>query len=194
MEVCLYILDLNRRLSGRPEHNLAALTSQLLATRWGDTLEDGAERVQADIRTLLASIQEHLAQSLDGEATDLYDDLSDKEKRRLAENLLDAGGDPARFAAMRESGEYVFYLDFEHIAALFAQDPQVFLDGRVWSSAYGHLEDLPSEMHDAARQRTVAAIANYLQDLALFERYRNPALPVVRRARASCDLLRSELA
>lgn len=194
-EVALFIYDSNRRLSGHSAtHSLTAIQSQLLLKNWGEQLSDGAEKVRADATSLLSAIRDRLPDLLGAAAPELFDDLTEDQQRSLVNNVLNAGEDISRLAQLKESGDYLRYISDDTVVSVVRSMPEKFFDGKFWSDSYATIEGLPDEIIEDARRLTKGSYLNCLEDLVAFLGRQQPEAVLVRRTRASVDLLTTKLA
>lgn len=196
-EVSLVLYDSNRRLSGQQYeglHTLTTLAWQILYTRWRTTLEDSPDRVRSDIESFFSTIRERLPDILKEFSEDVYDDMNDKDKKLMVDNLLGRGLDLMKLSEMRTTGQYLNFVDESTIVDIFKRHASTFFDGRFWNVAWTKMGDLPGLIVEDVQNRTKSLYVNCLEDLADFLKLRQPDPIVVQRARASLILLQQKIA
>jgi hypothetical protein len=195
-EVAQYVYVLNQRLVERyPSfHTLSNISWQVIQQRWADTLEDSPDRVSDDIRSLFALIRERLPRLVEGQAEDVFDELTEPQKKALLDNMLGEGVDPAKLGSMKPSGEFLWYVDEATVVDIFRRYPALFFDGGVWSNAYRAIPELEDHLVEDVQGRVRATFLNCLEDCAAFLRYRVPEGIITYRARASIEYLTQKLA
>lgn len=196
-EVALYIYDLNRSLSGQQylgQHTLSNIEWDILSKRWTNELEDSVERVQTEIQVLFNNLRDALPNILNEGAGDYFDYLEDDQKKRLLANMLDQGIDIADFEKMKNSGQYLRYVDPQTVVSIFRKVPGNFFDNVFWKEAYNTFTGLPDIFIQEAQQRLQAIYSDCLEDIARFLNYNDPDQIVVQRARASLEYLLQRIA
>jgi len=195
-EVAQYLYVLNQRLVERyPSfHSLSNISWQVIQQRWAETLEDSPDRVSEDIRSLFELIREKLPRLVEGRAEDLFDELTEVQKRALLENMLGEGVDPAKLGDMRPTGEFLWYIDELTAVDMFRRYPAIFFDGAIWSNAYESLPELEDALVVDVQAHVRSIFLNCLEDCAAFLRYRVPEGIITHRARASVEFLTQKLA
>jgi hypothetical protein len=195
-EIAQFLYDANRRLVERypAVHTLSYLSWQVLERRWSDVLEDSAERVSEDIRDLFTSIREKLPVLAATQSEELFEELTEHQKRALVENMLGQGQDIAKLGELKASGEFLRLVDEDAILEILRRHPELFFDGKIWDVAYVDISDLDEPIVSEIQARVLASYLNCLEDCSSFLRYRTPEAILTYRARASVDYLGQKLA
>jgi hypothetical protein len=191
-EVAQFLFESNRRLLTQRNsgaHSVSNLTWLILQKRWGDTLEDSTEDIKEDIRRLFEAIRGRLPALTRDKAEDLFDDLSEAQKKSLVSRMLGRNLDISKLGQMKSTGEYLPYIDEETVVAIFRKLPGVFFDGGVWNMAFAGITDLPEPVLRDVQDRIVAKHLNCLEDCTGFLNYDAPENLISQRARASVDFL-----
>jgi hypothetical protein len=191
-EVAQYLFEANRRLLSQGNlgvHSVSNLTWLILQKRWADALEDSADDIKEDIRQLFEAIRGRLSALIGNEASDLFDDLTDAQKKNMVARMFGRNLDISKLGQMKTSGEYLPYVDEETVVAIFRRYPAVFFDGGVWGMAYKGITGLPDPVLREAQERIIAKYMNCLEDCAGFLNYDAPETLISQRARASVDFL-----
>ena len=191
-EVAQFLYETNRRLLSQQNsaaHNVSNLTWLILQKRWADALEDSADDIKDDIRHLFEAIRGRLPTLTRDKAEDLFDDLSEGQKKIMVSRMLGRNLDISKLGQMKSTGEYLPYVDEETVVEIFRKLPAVFFDGGVWNMAYSGITDLPEPVLLEAQARIVAKHLNCLEDCAGFLNYDTPENLISQRARASVDFL-----
>ncbi|MBI4907606.1 MAG: hypothetical protein HY820_28540 [Acidobacteria bacterium] len=157
--------------------------------RWAGVLEDSADDIKDDIRRLFDAIRGRLPALVGEKAEDLFEDLSDGQKKSLVGRMLGRNLDISKLGQMKTTGEYLAYVDEETVVEIFRKTPAMFFDGGVWTMAYSGITDLPEIVLRDAQDRIRAKHMNCLEDCAGFLRYDAPESLISQRARASVDFL-----
>ena len=143
-EIAQYLYERNRHLLPQYQHlhSLANLTWRVLERRWGDVLEDSPSRVRDDIGRLFDAIRENLPRMATGWAADLFNELTEQQKKVLVSNLLGRGMDIGKLSELKQSGEFLSYIDEESVVAIYCKVPELFFDGAFWATRYQNVPDL----------------------------------------------------
>ena len=157
--------------------------------RWAEALEDSADDIKEDIRHLFDAIRGRLPALMRDKAEDLFDDLSEAQKKNMVSRMLGRNLDISKLGQMKSTGEYMPYVDEETVVEIFRKLPAVFFDGGVWNMAYAGITDFPEPVLREAQARIVAKHMNCLEDCAGFLNYDAPENLISQRARASVDFL-----
>lgn len=176
----------------RAFHSISVLTSDLLKVRWSQALEDSPEQVQEDIKRLFNLIRERLPLIAHSRAPDVFDELTDAQKKSLVENLLSRGYDIAKLGEMKESGKFLTAIDDGAVLDLFQRMPEWFFDGCVWAVPYAAPPEFSEGLLEDHRARVRATYGNCLQDCASFSNYHSQEPLLTSRARAAVDFLLSK--
>jgi hypothetical protein len=191
-EVAQYLYENNRRLLSLQNsggHNISSLAWLILQRRWADTLEDSADSIKEDIRQLFDAIRGRLVGLVIDKAEDLFDDLTEAQKKSMVSRMLGRNLDISKLGQMKSSGEYFPHVDEETVVTIFRKLPAAFFDGGVWNAAYSGITDLPEPVLREAQDRIFAKHMNCLEDCAGFLNYDAPENLISQRARASVDFL-----
>ncbi|MDR6884313.1 ATP-binding protein [Bacillus sp. 3255] len=195
-EVALYIYDMNRQLTVKQyqgQHTLTNLEWQILKSKWSEVLEDNPEKIRADINSFFDSVKERLPLLFGSLISDIFDDLTEEEKKNLVINML-GKEDISRIGEMRMDGTYLKYLDEEIIAGLFNKYPEKFFDGNLWTTPYTGISGLPDTVLAPIQSRIKQTFGNCLSDISGFARDRSPEPGISQRARMSLDYLLQKVA
>lgn len=191
-EVAQYLFETNRRLLSQRHseaHSVSNLTWLILEKRWADTLEDSADDIKSDIRNLFEAVRGRLPALTRDRAEDLFDDLTETQKKSMVARMLGRSLDISKLGQMKLTGDYLPYVDEETVVEIFRKLPAVFFDGGVWNMAYATITDLPEPVLREVQCRIVAKHLNCLEDCAGFLSYDTPENLISQRARASVDFL-----
>src|SRR5207249_1923484 len=115
--------------------------------------------------------------------------LSETQKKSMVSRMLGRSLDISKLGQMKNTGEYLAYVDEETVVDIFRKLPAVFFDGGVWTMTYSGITDLPEPVLREAQERIVAKHLNCLEDCAGFLTYDAPENLISQRARASVDFL-----
>ncbi|SMB95938.1 Histidine kinase-, DNA gyrase B-, and HSP90-like ATPase [Thermanaeromonas toyohensis ToBE] len=196
-EVALFLYDYNRRLCAQQQyqglHTLSNLQWEILDMRWSDALEDSAERLREDILAFFDALRQRLPHLLGERAKDIFNDLSDDQKKHLVNNLLGRNIDISNLGDMKQSGEYLYYIDEQTVVDIFHKYPEEFFDGKFWQVTYAGISGLPDVAVEQARKSIVATYLNCLEDVSSFLRYRAPEAIITQRARMSLEFLQQKV-
>ena len=194
-ELAQYIHVVNGRLQAlhAGQHSVANLTWLILEKRWGDVLEDSPERVKDDARALFDRIRDALASSAGADAASYFEELTQAQTAALVEHILGRGMDVGQVVGLRDSGQYVRYLDESAVVELFRKAPHLFMDGKVWRDPYLSVEGLPEGVMRDYQVRIRATYLNCLEDAGAYLRYETPEVLITQRARASIDYMTARL-
>jgi hypothetical protein len=195
-EVAQFLYETNRRLLNARNsgaHSISNLSWRIMERRWAETLEDSADDIKEDIRHLFDAIRGRLAALVGDEAEDLFDDLSEIQKRNMVERMLGRNLDISKLGQMKKTGEYLSYVDEETVVEIFRKSPAIFFDGGVWDVAYAGITDLPEPVLREVQNRVIAKYINCLDDCAGFLGYDTPENLISQRARASVNFLLQRL-
>ena len=195
-EVALYIYDANRRLCSQEfqgKHTLANLQWTILNTRWSTVLEDSTERVKEGIRTFFRVLKNQLPNILRDMSGDFFEEMTDIQKKTLVDNLLDHGQDIGKIGEMKESGQYLYYIDEYAVVDIFKKLPALFFDDGFWGIPYKNITQLPGDIVEQAQVRIFSSYHNCLQDVASFLRYTEPDAITRQRARLSLEYLQQKV-
>jgi RNA polymerase subunit RPABC4/transcription elongation factor Spt4 len=195
-EIAQFLYENNRRLlSPRNSgvHSISNLCWLILEGRWAEELEDSADDVKADIRYLFDAIRGRLAALMHDKVEDLFDDLTEIQKKSMVARMLGRNLDIGNLGEMKKTGEYLVYVDEDTVVEIFRKLPAVFFDGGVWDIAYVGITDLPEPVLREVQSRIVAKHLNCLEDCAGFLSYDTPENLISQRARASVDFLLQRL-
>ncbi|GAA3419980.1 ATP-binding protein [Streptosporangium vulgare] len=101
-EAAQYIYQLHPEMHGKPGHNVAVLTTDLLMQGWGDAVTDNPDTVREEIRQLFNDI---IGRILDApNASDFYDELPEAEQLAMAKEMISAGVDLAELGTLKKGG------------------------------------------------------------------------------------------
>ncbi len=195
-EVALVVYDSNRRLSGQQYeglHTLSTLCWQILQFGWQSTLEDSADRLRSDVEGFFNLVRERLVDILGGRADVFYDDLDEPQQKNMVENMLGRGVDLLKLAEMKNSGQYLHFIDESSIVSLFKSNPSAFFDSRFWRDPWDGLGELPGHVVEDVQKRLKSLYLNCIEDLVGYLRHRQPDAIVVQRVRASLLLLQQKV-
>ena len=191
-EVAQFLYETNRRLlslRNSASHSISSLAWLILQRRWAETLEDSADDIKEDIRHLFDAIRGRLPALTRDNAEDLFDDLSEDQKKNMVSRMLGRNLDISHLGQMKLTGEYLPYVDEATVVDIFRKLPAVFFDGGIWTIAYTGITDLPEPVLREAQSKIVAKHMNCLEDCAGFLSYDAPENLISQRARASVDFL-----
>lgn len=192
-EVASYIYDTHRALIPKHAvHSLANLTWQVLESRWADVLEESDEQVRDAILNFFDQLRVQLP-TLVKKPAELFDELSEEQKKSLVENMLSQGVDIGQLGEMKASGVYLKYLDEDSIVEIVRGMPEQFFDGQFWSEPYNNISELPESVLRDVRFKIRSTYLNCLEDVAAFKRYRAAEPIIAQRAQASLEYLNRTL-
>lgn len=196
-EVAQFLFENNRSLLGKGNsaaHSISNLTWLVLRKRWGETLEDSVDDIKEDIRRLFDAIRGRLPALTREKAADLFDDLSEIQKKNMVSRMLGRNLDISKLGQLKSTGEFLPYVDEDTVVAIFRKFPAVFFDGGVWNVPFMTITDLPEPILRDVQDGIVAKHLNCLEDCARFLGYEAPENLISQRARASVDFLLQGLA
>jgi histidine kinase/DNA gyrase B/HSP90-like ATPase len=173
-------------------HTISTLFWSVLEGRWADQLEDSPQQVHEDIRRIFDVIRERLPLIVGSRAPDIFDDLTDDQKKALVDGLIGYGHDIAQLGEMKKTGEYLTAVDEATLVDLFRKSPEWFFDGGIWSVPYKAPPELSDMLLDDYQRRIRVMYGNCLEDCAAFLHFQNPEHSLTSRARASADFLLSK--
>ena len=172
----------------KSEHNLIVLAWRVLEKYWGSDLSDDPEQVREDVRSLLDDIRDKMAENLQDVAKDIFDAMSNRDKRDMVSAMTENGVDISGMERLRDSGGFMRHIPPSSVVAIFQDYPDQFFGKRVWSDAW----DIPSvldEVASAHQTQLKQSYLNCLEDCASFLRYQRPPLVTVRRVKLSIEFL-----
>jgi len=194
-EVAVFIFDSNRRLVPYQHvHSIASIQTDIIQNRWAGVLEHEAAKVQAEVALFMQSIREELPTIFSDIATDVFDDLTDESKRGLVDNMLNQRRDITELENMRNTGDFLRYIDNDSVIYFVKNYPERFFDGSFWSDTYKGSSGLPEEILSKARQRIKAVYINCLEDISTYQALKDPEKEITMRARASLAYLQKRIA
>jgi hypothetical protein len=196
-DAALYLYDTHRRLATMAyvgKHSLSNLTFAVLKARWGDTIGDTPERVKEAASGFLDMVRERLPSLLEAKAPELFEELTEEQKRNLVYNIMNHGRDVGNIGSYIRDGTYLLSIDDETVVRAIKAYPECFFDGLLWSDPYAKIEGISDSLLADAQHRILSSYLNCLEDLATFLKYRAPDPMMVRRARSSLDILNMRLA
>lgn len=195
-ELGQYLYDFNRQLLRPPYlgyHSVANLGWLIMSKYWEDALEDGAERVKADLERFFDGLKNQLARLSGDLAEDLFNNLSEEEQRALTNNMLAEGQDLTKLAEWKQTGWFLRYVDPHTIVRIYRSRPTMFFDGAVWNYAFTNIPGLSEAVLKYVQDEIKAQYLNCLEDCAGYLKYRNPDPLVTQRARVSLNFLTQKL-
>ncbi len=194
-EVALYLYEKHRDIVAQhpAAHTAANIAWAVMEQEWTEILEDTCENISADIRDLFETIKSRLASGANEMAADLYGELTEDQARSIITNMLAEGRDIGELKALRESREFIEYLDEATVVALFMRHPEMFFDGTVWDVSYQEAQDIDPTVLVDWRKTVKAKYATCLEDCATYVTYSPTEMPFLKKARASCDFLNTKL-
>ncbi|MCM3269100.1 ATP-binding protein [Paenibacillus elgii] len=195
-EVALYIYDMNRRLSGKQyqgQHALSNIEWQILNSRWSDKLEDNPEKIREDINIFFGQLKEKLPELLIEMAVDIFNEMSEEQKKAMVDNMLNQSADISQLGEMKDSGAFLLYIDEDGITDVFKKYPHVFFDGGIWDISYSTSEELTGTILQQAQIRIRSIYLNCLNDIANFIKYRSTETGIAQKTRLSLDFLQQKV-
>lgn len=194
-EIALYIFDSNRRLSQyQGVHTLTNITWQIIQSRWADILNESPQNIRRDIASFLEDLRQELPVLVNENAEDIFDGLTPSDQKALAENLLGQGKDLNKLSDMKNSGEFLKFIDYKLIPDIFKKYTECFFDNKYWSSSFSESSGLSPEVVDQIRKRTSLMYMNCLEDAVAFMDWQTPEPSICARARAALVFLKQRLA
>lgn len=195
-EIALYIYDTNRRLSVKQfqgQHTLSNIEWQILNSRWAEKLEDSPEKIREDTISFVAQLKEKLPGLLKELAVDIFNELTEEQKKSLIDNMLNHGVDISQLGEMKENGIFLLYIDEEALVDIFRKYPHVFFDGGIWDVSYSHSSELAGNILLQAQIRIRNLYLNCLNDATNFIKYRTPELGIAQKTRLSLEFLQQKV-
>ncbi|WP_137123124.1 ATP-binding protein [Segeticoccus rhizosphaerae] len=161
------------------------ITTRLRATCLPDTAVDPAV-IRAQATELLTDIRQRMA---DNVASDPQRALGflDPDEQTATENALIADGADTLTASLGGSGQFILYAPPLYLVKLLESWPEAFMEGAVFSGAYGSLTS------QSSRRLSLARVVGYLNDIATLLTFQSPNVAQLRRTRLSVELLQREL-
>lgn len=141
MLVATEIADRIKALSGAG-HDVESVESvpmiawQIVEKYWSDHLEQTIEIANAEILAIFKTIRERLAMTIGNNAADYFEEMTDDQKKTMAENIINSGKELSSINLMKENGDYLLYVGHEFILRLFELRPEFFFDGKVWREKF----------------------------------------------------------
>ncbi|RUT43725.1 hypothetical protein EJP82_19485 [Paenibacillus anaericanus] len=195
-EVALFIYDMNRRLSGKQyhgQHTLSNIEWQILNTRWAEELEDSPEKIREDVNVFFAQMKERLPELLQELTLDIFNEMPEEQKRTLVNNMLNQSVDISQLGNMKDSGDFLLYIDEECITDIFKKYPHVFFDGGVWDTSYSDSIEITGTILQQAQGRIRNIYLNCLNDIVNFVKYRSTETAIAQKTRLSLDFLQQKV-
>ena len=195
-EAALFIFDSNRRLSGSQNegiHSLAFLTWQVLNKRWRSALEESPELLRKDISSFFMSIREKAPSILQDKIEDIYGDLGEANIKVLVDNMLSQGVNIESLKELKNSGEFLRFVDESVLINSFKHYPEKFFDGNFWSNAWNKIGDVSESIRQNLQSRTKSLYLNCLEDVNTFLKNKLSDPITIQRARASLLILQKEV-
>ncbi|MFC1844047.1 ATP-binding protein [Thermodesulfobacteriota bacterium] len=195
-EVAYYIHVSNGRLVStayQAAHSLSNLEWSILKKYWADALSDNAESVREDVISLFQEITQRLSVIFQNEASDIFDDFSEMDKKMLVDNLLEHGEDISKIGDFKTSGRYLSYINPQTVILIFNKHTAGFFDGSIWGKSYSTIPDIPEPIMDEVRDQTKRIYLNCLEDCVSFLQTQKPDLILIKRTRSSLDFLQQKL-
>lgn len=198
-EVAMYVFESYRRLSApqyQGQHSLTNLEWGVLNKYFSDRLKESDDQLRDDLRQFFTTTQERLVSLIGDQASEVYDELSDEQRRQLVENMLARGLDISKLGEMKLLGGFLRYVDAEAVVLMLRRWPEIFFDKGVWDEPYASISGLSPQVVAALQKRTLSVYLNCLEDAAFFLRYRtvdNIDPTGTQRCRASLEYLQKKL-
>jgi len=191
-EVASYIHVANGRLSGsahRASHTLSNIQWSILDKYWSDALSDNAERVREDVQAFFTETRQRIAIILADKAEDVFDEITEEDKKQLIENMIDNDEDISAMSEHKKSGRYLNFIGSSTVVNLFKKYTYDFFDGAVWSQHYSTIPDISEEVMESVREQTRRIYINCLEDCHAYLGMQKPDPVLVRRTRSSLQYL-----
>lgn len=195
-EIAMYLYQEKMNLASYREHNLSCLTWAVLQANWKDTIEIRFETILQDVEELLRDLMARVKDNLGNDASIYFDDLSDDQKRKLTNSLIQHGVDLSTISTLKDSGKYLDYVPYSFIMTIFDEEPDMFFGGKVWtiSLANGGEDLLGHDIVAQAREKIISQYRNYLQDVVSFAENKYNDRLTLQRVRLSVQFLRNGVA
>lgn len=195
-EVGLFIYDMNRRLSGKQyqgQHTLSNIEWQILNSRWSEKLEDSPEKIREDTIMFVAQLKEKLPDLLEEMAVDIFNELTEEQKKSLIDNMLNHGVDISQIGEMKGNGTFLLYIDEGALVDIFRKYPNQFFDSGIWDVSYSDSNELTDNIMLQAQGRIKNLYLSCLNDITNFIRYRTPEQAIAQKTRLSLEFLQQKV-
>jgi hypothetical protein len=195
-EVATYTHVANGRLTQHSGvHTLTNIMWQIIQARWSNSLNYSPDKIRQEIQSYLHDLRIELPDLLRGNAEDIFENLSPKAQRALAENLLGQGKELTKLSGMKSSGEFLKFLDYGTILELFQGYTANFLDKKFWIDAFDTLPaSFSPDVVEQIQQRTRTIYLNSLQDIVTFLDWQAPDSALSSRALSALVFLQQRQA
>ena len=195
-EIAYYIHVANGRLSGsvhNTAHSLSNIKWNILKNYWDQSLSDGPDQVHADIVKFFKDVQQRLAIIFGDSAVDLFNELTEEDKKQLVDNLIEGGEDISEMGNLKSSGKFLHYISPHTIIDLFKRHTSHFFDGAVWSQPYSSIPEIPNSVMEKVREETKSIYLNCLEDCSAFISTQKLEPILIPRTRSSLKYLLRKL-
>jgi len=194
-EVAMFIYDTNRALSSYKEHNLSSITWKIISKSWIDTMEENPERIKTEIKTFFEHIKNRLIEIFGAEAENLLDEMSNSQKKSLANNIISLNGDLSKFDEMQKSGNYLRFIPDNFILNIFSKRPEKLFNGGIWDVSYDSksVPILTEEMTKYVWQKIKKSYESCLEDLIMFMTNDTIEKLILQRVKLSLNFLQRKL-
>lgn len=194
-ETALFIFDLNRRLSGSQNegiHSLSFITWQVINQKWRNTLEESPDLLRNDILCFFMGMREKAPLILKDKIEDIYGDLSEANIKTLVDNMLSQAVNIERLKELKQSGEFLRFVDESVLINSFRHYPEKFFDGLFWNNSWSKMGDISEGIRQNIQNKTKSLYLNCLEDINSFLKNKQADLITIQRARASLLILQKE--
>ena len=195
-EIAYYLHVSNGRLSQSSyenDHTLTNLKWAILDKYWQSSLTDSTEQVKEDVSTFFSEFLNRIAYLLKELSSDIFDELSEYEKKSLIDNLIEANEDISLIGEMKSTGKFLLYIPPDTIVSIFKKFHYKLFDGEIWSQPYKTIPDIPETIMENVREQIKKIYLNCIEDCAYFLNTQKPDPVLVKRTRNSLQYLLKKL-
>lgn len=194
-EVAHYIHAVNTRLAGgafNDQHSISNIKWNILNKYWESSLYRTPETVKEDICNFFTDIKLQLASVFVEDSPDLFNNLSESDKKELAVNIVEEGEDLTALSEFKVNGKFLLFLSPSTVIEIFRQNSQRFFNGNVWNESYLKVDDVPSEVMEMIQTELKRTYLNCLEDCSSFLTSQKPSHLRIQRALNSIEFLQQE--
>ncbi|MFW5498393.1 MULTISPECIES: ATP-binding protein [unclassified Maridesulfovibrio] len=195
-EVAHYIHASTTRLSSgtfNAQHSLSNIKWNILNKYWAETLSKTPESVREDVSDFFTEIKIQLARIFHKDSPDIFNNLTETDKKNLAINIVEEGEDIAALSEFKENGKFLLFISPSTIVDIFRQNSPRFFDGEIWDESYSTVADVPGEVMEMIQTELKRTYLNCLEDCCSFLAAQKPAHIRVQRAINSIEFLKQKM-
>jgi hypothetical protein len=154
-EVADYIYKTNSRFIGNQRQNLHTVSNiqfKILNQYWQESLIDNAEKVNRNVTRLFNDIQQKLPDILREQATEIFDELSEHDKKILVANLIEQGQNIGEMTLLRSDGRFLRFVHPHAIVEIFKSYAHLFFNRNIWNETYGNISGIPDSIMETVNE------------------------------------------